>query len=422
MSSPTASSNKDGILYHPNVIKPFTVPDGYGGAGAMSLELPLPLPSIKKKTKLPCATVTVAETFAFAFDVDGVLSRGKQAIPEAIEALKALHGQNEYGIHVPFVVVTNGGGTTEEQRCKELSSLLETAIAPAQFICSHTPMKQLAREHRTVLVVGLDPERCRHVALSYGFQDVLTTHDFIRSDPSIAPFKSLSKEEYVKAVHRSLASIVIDAILVLSSSRDWGADQQIILDLSMSQGGRHGTRSQTFDEGPALYFAHEDVVWSTDKAFPRIGLGAFKRSLQEIFRALTAKHLPITVFGKPENVIFQCAERTLRDFRRERYGLVAAPDTVYFVGDSPGSDVRGTNAYHDSGRCESAWRPILVETGIYEAGTEPEHKPFRVVANVLEAVKMALKIEQGRLEAGWERRRMSGYSQRISRISEKSFA
>lgn len=42
----------------------------------------------------------VADNFAFAFDIDGVLVRGGQPIPEAIEAMKMLNGENEYGIRV----------------------------------------------------------------------------------------------------------------------------------------------------------------------------------------------------------------------------------------------------------------------------------------------------------------------------------
>lgn len=41
-----------------------------------------------------------ADTFAFAFDIDGVLVRGGEAIPEAIEAMKMLNGENKYGVKV----------------------------------------------------------------------------------------------------------------------------------------------------------------------------------------------------------------------------------------------------------------------------------------------------------------------------------
>lgn len=40
----------------------------------------------------------VADSFVFAFDIDGVLVRGGNPIPEAIEAMKVLDGENEYGM------------------------------------------------------------------------------------------------------------------------------------------------------------------------------------------------------------------------------------------------------------------------------------------------------------------------------------
>lgn len=42
----------------------------------------------------------VTDKFAFAFDIDGVLIRGGKVIPEAIDAMKMLNGENEYGIKV----------------------------------------------------------------------------------------------------------------------------------------------------------------------------------------------------------------------------------------------------------------------------------------------------------------------------------
>lgn len=42
--------------------------------------------------------LSTADSFAFAFDIDGVLIRGGRPIPQAIEAMKVLNGENEYGI------------------------------------------------------------------------------------------------------------------------------------------------------------------------------------------------------------------------------------------------------------------------------------------------------------------------------------
>lgn len=46
------------------------------------------------------ADIPSVDSFAFAFDIDGVLIRGGRPIPEAIEAMKMLNGENEWGMKV----------------------------------------------------------------------------------------------------------------------------------------------------------------------------------------------------------------------------------------------------------------------------------------------------------------------------------
>ena len=48
----------------------------------------------------PVTPSSVADSFVFAFDIDGVLVRGGKVIPEAIQAMKVLNGDNEYGIQM----------------------------------------------------------------------------------------------------------------------------------------------------------------------------------------------------------------------------------------------------------------------------------------------------------------------------------
>lgn len=81
------------------------------------------------------ADIPTADSFAFAFDIDGVLIRGGRPLPEAIEAMKVLNGENEYGMKVPYIFLTNGGGKTEAERCIDLSRQLDIEVSPAQFIC-----------------------------------------------------------------------------------------------------------------------------------------------------------------------------------------------------------------------------------------------------------------------------------------------
>jgi ribonucleotide monophosphatase NagD (HAD superfamily) len=57
-----------------------------------------------------------ASTHAVVFDVDGVLVRGKHVIPPAPRVLRALQSEG-----VPFVFMTNGGGTSEARKAIALS-------------------------------------------------------------------------------------------------------------------------------------------------------------------------------------------------------------------------------------------------------------------------------------------------------------
>lgn len=72
---------------------------------ALNLEDETVLSSTSSSPGTPGSPITppevpTADTFAFAFDIDGVLIRGGRPIPEAIEAMKVLNGENEYGMKV----------------------------------------------------------------------------------------------------------------------------------------------------------------------------------------------------------------------------------------------------------------------------------------------------------------------------------
>ncbi|OAX85221.1 TIGR01456 family HAD hydrolase [Emergomyces africanus] len=372
----------------------------YESARAMSvakhhLDEDLSSPEITPRGSSPSSEDghVTASKYAFAFDIDGVLIRGGKAIPAAVEAMRVLNGENDFREKVPYIFVTNGGGKTEEERCIDLSRQLELEVSPGQFICGHTPMREMAEKYNTVLVVGGEGEKCRIVAEGYGFKDVVTPGDIIKYNKHTTPFRNLTEEELQNSRTRDFENVVIEAIFVFADSRDWAGDQQIILDLSMSKGGRIGTRSETFDEGPPVYFSHNDIVWSTSHEHTRIGMGALRASVEALFKAVTGKELKTIAFGKPQLGTFQFATRLLRQWRKETHGIDSAPDTVYFVGDTPESDIRGTNEYNASDKCENDWFSILVKTGVYEDGTTPRFSPNKTVNNVLDAVKFGMNRE-----------------------------
>ena len=293
----------------------------------------------------------------------------------------------------PYIFVTNGGGKTEEERCLQLSNQLEMEVSPGQFICGHTPMRELAQKYKTVLVVGGEGEKCRQVAEGYGFKDVITPGDIIKDNQDTTPFRKLTEEEHAASRHRNYGEVEIEAIFVFADSRDWAGDQQIILDLCMSKKGRLGTRSETLDEGPPVFFSHNDVIWATNHSFSRIGMGALRASLEAMFKAITGKELKTIAFGKPQLGTFQFATRLLRQWRKDTHGIDSPPDTVYFVGDTPESDIRGTNEFDESGKAGNSWYSILVRTGVFQEGTRPAFTPKMTVDNVLDAVKHGMERE-----------------------------
>jgi hypothetical protein len=44
--------------------------------------------------------MVTSDDFALAFDIDGVLIKGGQPIPEAVDAMKYINGENPYGVKV----------------------------------------------------------------------------------------------------------------------------------------------------------------------------------------------------------------------------------------------------------------------------------------------------------------------------------
>lgn len=291
----------------------------------------------------------------------------------------------------PYIFVTNGGGKSEEERCIQLSQQLEIEVSPGQFICGHTPMREMAEHFDTVLVVGGEGEKCREVAEAYGFKDVITPGDVIKTKADTTPFRKLTEEEWDNSKVRDFSKIKVQAIFVFADSRDWGSDQQIILDFLTSENGVLGTRSKTYDQGPPIFFAHNDVVWATSHSSVRIGMGALRKSVEAMFEAVTGKPLETTAFGKPQVGTYEYATRLLTQWRKETHGIDAPPETIYFVGDTPESDIRGTNEFDE--QSDASWYSILVRTGVYEDGTTPRYKPKAIVDNVLDAVKHGMERE-----------------------------
>lgn len=258
-------------------------------ASAVTRERPVPQAGPPEAASEPPCEV------AFAFDIDGVLKTGADVLPAALKALAIVRGANKYRRPMPHIFLTNGGGSKEAVRAELLERNFGGAkIQPEQVILSHSLMKSLdSLRDRDVLVIG--PRGAPEIARCYGFERVHTpdmlqqwapsswTHSrppAVGAGADATPIPDYSKVHFA-------------AVLVFHDNNDWGRSLQYIVDLCRSDKGVFGTM-QPGIQGPhtahqraeqlPLYFAHNDLIWTTEFGAPRLGLGAFRVAAQAIWR------------------------------------------------------------------------------------------------------------------------------------------
>lgn len=334
---------------------------------------------------------SAAKNMAFAFDIDGVLVHGDRLIPEGKRVLQILNGDNELGIKIPHIFLTNGSGKPEDARCAQLSKILQNPVSTDQFIQSHTPMSALAEYYSTVLVVGGENYQCREVAKKYGFKDIIVPNDIVAAIPTLSPLKEFFTEEQRRTSNpRDFSKVRIEAILVFSDSRDYATDLQIIMDLLQSENGVLGTIAKDpVSQRIPIYFSQGDLLCPSEHPQPRMSQGTFRIALEAIYKAITGVELERVVYGKPELATYKYADEVLTSWMDTLHNDPRLPTNVYMIGDNPQSDIVGGNMY--------GWNTCLVRTGVYQGEGNDKQNPasFGVFKNVLEAVTAAVKKELG---------------------------
>jgi len=332
-----------------------------------------------------------AKDMAFAFDIDGVLVHGDRLIPEGKRVLEILNGDNQLGIKIPHIFLTNGSGKPEAARCEQLSKILHSPISTEQFIQSHTPMSALAEYYETVLVVGGENYQCREVAKQYGFRNIVVPNDIVAADSTISPLKEFfTPEQRATSTPKDFSKVKIDAILVFSDSRDYATDLQIIMDLLQSQDGVLGTRAKDpIANRIPIYFSQGDLLCPTEHPTPRMSQGTFRIALEAIYKSITGIELERVVYGKPELATYKYADEIMSSWMETIHNEDRLPKNIYMIGDNPASDIVGGNMY--------GWNTCLVRTGVYQGEGNDDANPanFGVFNNVLDAVQAALQKELG---------------------------
>ncbi|KAI0797137.1 HAD-like domain-containing protein [Abortiporus biennis] len=338
----------------------------------------------------------IESPLAFSLDIDGVLIRGPNVLPAAKRALSMLEGKNPLNIKIPYILLTNGGGIGEEERCRKLTEKLGFHIKPTQYIQAHTILKSVVHKYTDVPILALGGlhDDIRKVAESYGFKKAYTSLDVHAWNPSVWPFHKLSDAERASTKPVDFSKTPIHAIFVFYDPRNWSLDIQIICDTLMSGGIIGGPYVKPWTTKIPLVFCNPDLIWRSDFDRPRLGQGAFREAFQAVFKGMTGSEYPHIQFGKPTAATYKFAEKVLKDRLEEIQGSpVTHMPHVYMVGDNPESDIAGANA--------AGWSSILVRTGVYDpCNGPPRHKPTREVEDIEAAVKWAIQHEMKKVQHG----------------------
>ncbi|RLV94265.1 Uncharacterized protein JA1_001898 [Spathaspora sp. JA1] len=334
------------------------------------------LPTLIYKTQLRFVRNYSRKDFAFVFDIDGVLIRGKDPIVTARPALELLNKHK-----VPYILMTNGGGVSEKAKADSISELIGVPLSPWQIVQSHTPLRTLAndRKHNRVLCIGGVGDAVRHVAKSYGFEDVVLPIDIVKAIPSISPHHTFKQEDFDNYAIDIDVNVPFRAILVFNDPRDMSTDVQIVQDLLNSRDGVLGTtrkRKRLEDPSIPIVFSNSDVYYSNEYNLPRFGQGAFRIITEELYSHINQlrphEAMSSLLCGKPFKLQYDFAHHVLIDWRQmlitnnyeqPNYPLLgtAPADTpfkkIYMIGDNPASDIQGAN--------DHGWESVLLRTGVY---------------------------------------------------------
>ncbi|TFK18971.1 HAD-superfamily hydrolase [Coprinopsis marcescibilis] len=330
----------------------------------------------------------------FVFDIDGVLIRGPHVLPAAKQALKTLQGDNPFKTKIPYILLTNGGGVTEEERSKRLSDKLEVPIHEAQYIQAHTVIKKYAQQYaeEPVLVLGGKLDAVRKVAENYGFRKAYTSLDIHSWNPAVWPFYKLTDAERAVAKSADFSQTPISAVFVFHDPRNWALDVQILCDIVQSGGivGGPPVPILSLSKPVKVVFCNPDLLWRSDFEQPRLGQGAFKEAFQAVFKALTGDYYPHVQYGKPSKETYDFAKDVMQRHCQEQFGVLDPALNLYMIGDNPASDIAGAN--------QAKWDSILVKTGVYDPlHGPPAHHPTHIADDVNEAVNWAIEREYTRL-------------------------
>eukprot|EP00818_Percolomonas_sp_WS_P002467 CAMPEP_0117434946 /NCGR_PEP_ID=MMETSP0759-20121206/219_1 /TAXON_ID=63605 /ORGANISM="Percolomonas cosmopolitus, Strain WS" /LENGTH=283 /DNA_ID=CAMNT_0005226461 /DNA_START=352 /DNA_END=1203 /DNA_ORIENTATION=+ len=275
----------------------------------------------------------------------------------------------------------------------------------------------------------------------YGFTNVEYIWDFVEKHPYMFPYSSSAQQEFGKRHDKGkqkegrfvpldelCKQEPIEAIMVLQNPSNWNDAAQAICDILVSD-GRVGCnkynprfdfyspkrssgessltnstgngeqlesniathRGSAHEHNIPLIFCNPDLTYSGEFRGPRFTQGAFKVTVQALFKELHGREITnIQQFGKPLETTFSFVKREIQ----KHLACETLPERVYFIGDNPRSDIHGAN--------NAGMFSILVRTGCFQSDEDNdlEHPAQLVCDDFDSAVAFIMERELQFLHRG----------------------
>lgn len=341
-----------------------------------------------------CSRNAIRSVAGFIFDIDGVLVRGGQVIPEAVSSFNKLYCQSTQKFRVPVVFATNAGNMLNTEKAKVLERHLNVPIRGEQVVMTQTPLSSLREEHeKMTLICGQG--NSQSIANKLGFKNTITVDQLRDYLPYLDMCSvTLRPDDRNPQTYQENWSKFprIEQLLLCSEPDHWDRNLQLIIDCLVTDGDFWRTRSHSDCEtqgilGSAkehipILAANMDLQWVAEAPGPRFAHGMFLTCLEAAYTKLTGgKQIKYScIAGKPYSMTYRYAEKQLESMLDNHQNL----SDVYCIGDNLMSDIAGANIYKESQR-KRAYHSVLVTTGVWTAPDSvkfalPSSPPDKVIS------------------------------------------
>ncbi|CAH8552473.1 unnamed protein product [Heterobilharzia americana] len=233
--------------------------------------------------------------FGLLFDIDGVLGRGLEVLPQAAEAFKLLCDPDQKELRVPVAFVTNASGDASA-RARMISKWFGIKVYNDQVIQAPSPLSVYKEFHdKCVLFIGQGD--ITEIAKDLGFTNVVTLEDVKAAYPLLDMVDQVNRRRIVNDPPVPKPMKRIEVIILTGEPARWESNEI----------------PEVFpEEHLPIIACNMDLVYMDKASLPRFGHGAFLICLQTLYQQLTGYKLQYTsLLGKPSEITFRFAEHIL---------------------------------------------------------------------------------------------------------------